>query len=155
MFLTLVCISLVLKIASAKPHVYDKKACKQITEKRQDDPVLFESVKMGVFSEKAYFASCLFNMFTEQTQDKLLYLVGLYISADKYFGTDPRFAGEKVVKPDFFKKFPSPEVSDLDVHLKKACETNATACISAVYNHGAGKSGTIQQFLVSGYMRTT
>ena len=126
-----------------------KDQCRMIAGRRRGDPVLFEPMKVGLFSEKALFDNCRFLLFTKDSADRFLYYVALYIAAHKYFVKDPRFAGEKSMKPEFFKKFPSPELSDLDPRLKKACEANATACIKAVYNNGAANSGTIQQLQVS------
>ena len=145
----LIIISLSAKLTSALFKINDK-MCKSILEKRHGDPVFFEAIKHGIFSEKNIFALCFLHKFT-QASVRDLYMDGLYIGGHKYFVKDPRKGS---VKPELFKKFPSPEVTidrnnKRQVELKQACQKSGKDCVKAVCNSGGDKSGTVLNFLVS------
>ena len=146
---TLIIISLSAKLTSAIWNI-DDASCKMILEKRHGDSVFFGIQKYGKLSEKSVFATCLLYKFTEKFVREL-YLDGLYIAGHKYFGKDPRKGS---VKPELFKKFPTPEVT-IDRKLKRhvwlemACKKSGKDCVNALYSFGGHKSGTVRNFLVS------
>ena len=121
--------------------------CKDILKRRHGDPVTVPHMKIGPFSEKYMFKQCMFGKYVEYFDTYILYAIGTYIAAHKYFVKDPRFEGEKITKPEMFKKFPSPEV-DLDPEVKKMCESSAADCIEVVYRK-ARKSNIVQFLDVS------
>ena len=110
--------------------------CDDVLKNPHGEPPLFTNPfgKPGRLTEKFYFLNCIFDTFPDYVDAKHLFQVGTYIAAHKYFATDPRFKGEKLVNAEFFKKFPTPEVSDMDPTLKKQCETSATDCVTGVFD---------------------
>ena len=133
--------------------------CGETLKNPHGEPTSFTNpfTKPGKITDKFFFLKCIFGDVFEYVDAKHLFQVGTYIAAHKYFAKDPRFKGEKTVRAELFKKFPTPEVSDMDPLLKKQCEANATACVMGVFDRlkarckTSSKVRTIEVIFVTKY----
>lgn len=80
-----------------------------------------------------------------EEKDVNLWIVGMYMAAFKYFGTDARSADDTRL---LFRQFPEHVLTDVNKELAKACETSAEGCIKEILPI-ATESGSLQHLLVT------